>query len=496
VTITRLICWIGEHDFQGMESESNRGPIYASLVELMPALQQILLLSNYPIERTQRYIDWLQPQTDAEVVLQWHDEQMIPVDYAAIYLAEKAVLTPLIDDQAQSAVLLSPGTPAMHAVWLLLTQTQFKKVTLLASSLQFGLKQVTLPFQIAAEFTPLSDQQLHSLSDFDAASATHFSDIYAQSHVMQELKQKAAQLAQRSIPVLLLGETGTGKELFATAIHNSSPRADKAFIALNCGSIPPELIDSELFGHEKGSFTGANAQKKGIFEAANGGTVFLDELGELPLDAQVRLLRVFQEKKIRRVGGGAEINVDVRLIAATYRDLALQVMEGKFREDLFYRVSIGVLTIPPLRQREGDLLYLAERLLQRIAKEEQLESKKLSVEAINVILSHPWPGNVRELENTLIRATLWQRGEIITAEDMSQAILLRPQAQNGDGVLGRPLDDNFKVSQVLEEVERHYIERAWQESGQSKKRASKLLGYKDTNQTLTKRMVRYGISEQ
>ncbi|QEP45003.1 AAA family ATPase [Ectothiorhodospiraceae bacterium BW-2] len=462
----------------------------------MPALQQILLLSNYPIERTQRYIDWLQPQIDAEVVLQWHDEQMIPVDYAAIYLAEKAVLTPLIDDQAQTAVLLSPGTPAMHAVWLLLTQTRFKKVTLLASSLQFGLKQVTLPFQIAAEFTPLSDQQLHSLSDFDTTSATHFSDIYAQSRVMQELKLKAAQLAQRSIPVLLLGETGTGKELFATAIHNSSPRADKPFIALNCGSIPPELIDSELFGHEKGAFTGANVQKKGIFEAANGGTIFLDELGELPLDAQVRLLRVFQEKKIRRVGGGAEIGVDVRLIAATHRDLAQRVMEGKFREDLFYRVSIGVLTLPPLRQREGDLLYLAERLLQRIAKEEQLESKKLSVEATNIILSHPWPGNVRELENTLIRATLWQRGEMITAEDLAQAILLRPQAQSSDGVLGRPLDDNFKVSQVLEEVERHYIERAWQESGQSKKGASKLLGYKDTNQTLTKRMARYGISEQ
>src|SRR5690554_7031296 len=184
------------------------------------------------------------------------------------------------------------------------------------------------------------------------------------------------------VPVLVYGETGTGKELFARAIHNAGPRSDKPFVAVNCGAIPPELIDSTLFGHRKGAFTGATADRPGVFQQADGGTLFLDEFGELSADVQVRLLRVLQEGVFTPVGGVAEQRVDVRLIAATHRNLMVEVAEGRFREDLFYRVAVGVLHLPPLRQREGDLLLLSEALLDALGKQDTaLSGKKISEEA-------------------------------------------------------------------------------------------------------------------
>lgn len=366
-------------------------------------------------------------------------------------------------------------------------------MVLLSSSVQKGVEQVVLPFQIAAEFTPLPDSKLHDLAN-PVPLVTEFDDILSCSEVMLILKQKAAQLARRDLPVLLQGETGTGKELFATAIHHCSARARLPMIPINCGAIPPELVDAELFGYEKGAFTGAVQRKVGIFEAANGGTVFLDEIGELPLIAQVRLLRVLQEKRIRRVGGSEEIGIDVRIIAATHRDLSQEVADGRFREDLFYRLSIGVLTIPPLRERTGDILFLTERLLGAIGEAESMPSKRLSSEAARLALNHTWPGNVRELQNTLLRATLWQRGELLTADDFQQALLRRPaQPQQTDPTLWHALDGTFQLEGLLNNIERHYLRRAMDQAEGIKKVASDLLGYRDTNQTLNKRLAKHGL---
>lgn len=495
VAITHLLCWIGSVDLKAASAREITGPICVTVRALAPALSKVVLLSNFSGEQNGSYMDWLSQVTAAEIVLEWDQPDMSPVDYRAIYVAEKSILDRYADLDRRAGIFLSPGTPQMQSVWLLLAKTYYPSVVLLASSAQYGVERVDLPFQIAAEFTPLADSKLDELAT-STPLANQFNDILSSSDVLLVLKRKAAQLAKRNLPVLLLGETGTGKELFATAIHHGSSRANGPLVPINCGAIPADLIDAELFGYEKGAFTGAIQRREGIFESAHGGTVFLDEIGELPLKAQVRLLRVLQEKRIRRVGSTQEVAIDVRIIAATHRNLNEAVSLGRFREDLFYRLSIGVLTLPPLRERPGDILFLAERLLQIIAEEEGLPTKRLSSEAARLILNHTWPGNVRELQNTLVRATLWQRGEVLTAADLEQAILRRPANphQQADLTLSRPLDGSFQLQVLLDDIERHYLIRAMEQAGGVKRLASELLGYRDTNQTLSKRLVKHGLT--
>ena len=222
---------------------------------------------------------------------------------------------------------------------------------------------------------------------------------------------RARRVAPRSVPVLIQGESGTGKELLARAIHRASPRRDRSFLAVNCGAIPAELVESELFGHEKGAFTGADRARVGYFEAADGGSLFLDEVGELSMLAQVKFLRILQDGKVLAVGSRSHRDVDVRIIAATNRSLAGEVAEGRFREDLFYRLAVADLKLPALREREGDLGLLVERLLEQVngehANQPGFEPKKISPGARNLLMAHPWPGNVRELLNTLHRTALW-----------------------------------------------------------------------------------------
>ena len=218
------------------------------------------------------------------------------------------------------------------------------------------------------------------------------------------------QVAPLDSPVLLLGETGTGKELIANAIHSSSPRKDGPFIKVNCGAIPETLLDSELFGHEKGAFTGAISQKRGRFERADKGTIFLDEIGELPPQAQVRLLHVLQRKEIERVGGTNSISVDIRVISATHRNLQEMVGSGQFREDLWFRLNVFPIMIPPLRQRKGDIPSLVHHFIHRKSMELKLKERpKLASDAIDRLTAYDWPGNVRELENTIERALIQHR---------------------------------------------------------------------------------------
>jgi transcriptional regulator with PAS, ATPase and Fis domain len=284
--------------------------------------------------------------------------------------------------------------------------------------------------------------------------------------------------------------------MFARAIHRSSPRRDKAFVAVNCGAIPAELIESELFGHEKGAFTGASHAKKGYFESADGGTLFLDELGELSGPAQVKLLRVLQEGEVVHVGATKPLKVDVRIVAATHRTLTDEISTGRFREDLFYRLAVAVLKIPPLRDRAGDLGLLIDRLLEQVnreaAGEPGFKEKKLSAGAKNLFLSHLWSGNVRELLNTLRRAAIWSDGATISTEDAREALLPATPSARHD-VLGRPLGEGLNIAELLKEVARHYLGRAMDEAHGNKTKAAELVGL-PSYQTLTNWLARYEVN--
>ncbi len=254
---------------------------------------------------------------------------------------------------------------------------------------------------------------------YDELRSVSGDEIIGSDFGLKTVMEMVRQVAPLDSPVLLLGETGTGKEVIANAIHYSSPRKDGPFIKVNCGAIPETLLDSELFGHEKGAFTGAISQKRGRFERADKGTIFLDEIGELPLQAQVRLLRVLQTKEIERVGGTSPIPVDIRIISATHRDLEEMIASGRFREDLWFRLNVFPITIPPLRQRREDIPALLHHLMERKSRELKLaERPVLSPGVLDRFMAYDWPGNVRELENLIERALIQSRGGVLSFETL------------------------------------------------------------------------------
>lgn len=251
--------------------------------------------------------------------------------------------------------------------------------------------------------------------------------LIGQSEVMQQLRTMLHKLARSQAPVYISGESGTGKEVVASLIHQLGPRSQAVFVPVNCGAIPAELMESEFFGHKKGSFTGATEDKKGLFQSANGGTLFLDEVADLPLSMQVKLLRAIQEKKVRPIGGQQEIAVDVRLLSATHKNLQKMVESGQFRQDLFYRINVIELSLPPLRDRADDVLLLADSLLKRLCQDWNITAPKLSPDARAVIAAYGFPGNVRELQNTLERALTLCDGDLILPEHLRLSMTAKPQ---------------------------------------------------------------------
>jgi transcriptional regulator with PAS, ATPase and Fis domain len=451
-------------------------------------------LYNYDQAKTQPYLDWLKTQHELTLHAE-HISLTSPQDLGEIYIAANQLLNDVTKAHPKSGLSLqiTPGTPAMQAAWILLGKTKYPNVTFLQSSEEQGVYETNIPFEISAEYlsSQKSSQQLKDFAQAQVPAHAAFDDIITNNANMNTLKQRATVLAQHDVPVLINGASGTGKELFATAIHNASSRANKPLKVVNCGAIPPELIDSTLFGHKKGAFTGAVSTQKGVFELADGGTLFLDEFGELPLDAQVRLLRVLQEGKLNRVGDSEIIEIDVRIICATNKDLMQLISDGKFREDLFYRIAVGVINLPPIKDRLGDLSLLAKALLQQIEQQTGMQGKKLSPKANNLILEHGWPGNVRELYSTLLRACLWSQGKSISEKDLKEAMFT--QAPNGSDVLSNDLSQPIDLKGVMDEIEAHYVRLAWDKSAGQKKKAAALLGIKNY-QTFDNRLEKYGIS--
>ncbi|MBW2589305.1 MAG: sigma-54-dependent Fis family transcriptional regulator [Deltaproteobacteria bacterium] len=311
-------------------------------------------------------------------------------------------------------------------------------------------------------------------------------NIIGQSPAMIKLLETVAQVAASEATVLVNGESGTGKELIAGAIHFNSPRKDGPFVKINCAAITETLLESELFGHEKGAFTGAYKRKDGRFVQAHKGSLFLDEVSEMTLAMQVKLLRVLQEREITRVGGDGAVKVDVRVIGATNRNLINMIKEGSFREDLFYRLNVISLDIPPLRKRRDDIVLLAQHFLQDFAAKNQKQIKGFTPKAIDRLIRYDWPGNVRELMNAVERAVVLDRTEHIDDEDL--AIIQTPLGQTTEST---PVLDDINYNITLEDMERTAVIKTLKTSDGNKSEAARRLGI--TRKTLHKKLKKYGI---
>ncbi len=309
-----------------------------------------------------------------------------------------------------------------------------------------------------------------------------FRNIIGNSAPIQQVYEQVAQVARTNTTVLIRGESGTGKEMIAHAIHYNSPRAKKPFIKVSCAALPESLIESELFGYEKGAFTGAQAAKKGRFELAEGGTLFLDEIGDVSPSTQVKLLRVLQEREIERLGGTSSIRINVRLVAATHRPLEQLMEEGKFRADLFYRLAVFTIFAPPLRERKPDIMLLADHFLEKYSREHGKGIRRISTPAIDMLTSYHWPGNVRELENTMERAVLVCDGSVIHGHHLPPAL----QTAEASDTIARQ-----SLAESVEAFERDLLQDALKTSRGSCARAARLL---DTTERIFNYKVRkYGL---
>ena len=394
------------------------------------------------------------------------------------------------------------------------------------------IRKESLPFNLKV----VVDSALKAQSEMRAATTfkpqltvdQHQDSIVGQSEAMQQVFKMIGRVAHSEAPVMITGESGSGKELVARAIHHYSRRSEKFFVAINCAAIPETLLESELFGHEKGSFTGAVTQRIGRFEQSNGGTLFLDEIGEMPMAVQSKILRVLQEGEFSRLGGNLTLHTDVRIVAATNKNLEQEVARKQFREDLFYRLNVVRVHLPPLRQRVEDIRLLCEYFLAKISLQKHLPRVHLSEEAVKVMESYPWPGNVRELENTLQRATVMATADLLLPKDIplgmagsNQAAALLagegsfdPQDRNGGlngqesvGTVSAPAFDTQaaiellfqaagqdKSLQLLPWLEREFTIAAMKQTRGNQLKAARVLGV--TRATLRKRIERFGITRE
>ena len=518
-----LFSWIGHADLRAMAAslpENEQKEVLKGLKAPIPQrgepgplkclldqeqFDEVHLLSDYSPAKNKQYLKWL----GGDPVL--HAVKLTnPTDYPDVFRVVDTELASVISVPRPHAldlcVHLSPGTPTMTAIWLLLGKSKYHPATFFQT--HEGKAWVTnIPFDLVVDFVPQvlrdADARLQLLASQSPQDVEGFEGIVGESRNLRVAVGLARRAAFRDVSVLLLGESGTGKEKFARAIHDASPRKAKKFVSINCAAISRELLESELFGHKKGSFTGAVADRDGAFKEADGGTLFLDEIGECDPAMQAKLLRVLQppdndpcHRVFYRVGESKPITSDVRIIAATNRDLNAAIAKGEFRDDLYYRVAAITIKLPPLRERREDIPLLVQRLLGQInenfeKKEPGYRHKTFSNSAMTFVRKHPWPGNVRQLYNTLLQAAVMTDGDVIDRQDVADAIAEVPGKPNLD-LMEQPLGEGFVLTDFLEEIQRHYLIRGMKEAGSVKTKAAELLGYKNY-QTLAAQLERLKV---
>ncbi len=400
---------------------------------------------------------------------------LVITDYLMDGMDGLAVLKAVKAEYPQTDVLLLTGHGSIDLAVAAMREgaLDFVEKVDLSTVLPAKIDKALQVRQLRRDHERLGDENLYLRGEID----THFNhgEIVGASPVVRQVLNLIDKVSATDSSVLVYGESGTGKELVARAIHNQSPRHDRPFVKVNCGALPRDLVESELFGHERGAFTGAVRQKKGKFELAESGTIFLDEVGDLPLEAQVKILMVLQEKQFDRVGGERTLDADVRVIAATNRNLPEMVSQSTFREDLYYRLAVIPIHLPPLRERRQDIPLLVEHFVQKKCREMNLPVRRLTAEAMAAVEAYPWPGNVRELENVVERALVLADGPVIGPHDLPLGAEGRPRSSavtERAAELGRSLDEQ------LDELERRLIVAAMEQAGQVKTRAAEILGIK------------------
>lgn len=522
-----IVSWLGHNDLKDWKAKAtgnqpanlvpNPGPIervareYAD--KLLPTdshLAEIHIISSWghkgqkheeviSLERQEQevkgFCEWLQRSTTAVItysLMQLENPTDYPTTYKATTNAVTSLLVPYRDNVPRLTFHVSSGTPTMQSIWLLLAKTEYPGAELIKTSWEAGLERVDFPFDIAVKYQPYfalaADQKTVKMQGLDSEA---LAAIKWRSPQMQEVLRLTANVARHDkMHVLIEGESGVGKELFAKLIHKSSHRRNGPFVTVNCGALPGSLIESELFGYKKGAFTGADRDREGKFQQADGGILFLDEIGDLPLEQQVKMLRLTDthSQVIAPVGARGEsdeITVNVRIIAATNRNLMARVAEHAFRQDLFFRLAVGHLQVPSLRERKSDLDLLIDHFVKKLnaqAEENHIEEKHLAAEARNLLCARSWPGNVRELEHTLTKALwLYSEGSVVSEYDIRRALLpVAESSRPGPEILNRPLGEKLDLEALLVEVKGHYVLRAMREAGSSNLAAiARLLNIKE-----------------
>jgi two-component system, NtrC family, response regulator PilR len=388
--------------------------------------------------------------------------------------------------------------PTLSVVFL----TAFATIELAVKSMKEGAFDfVTKPFQpeVVRAAAKRACERTTLLRENDLLRETvgrleSSSEIFGNSVAMDKVRDLIARVARTNAPVLILGETGTGKELVARAVHRNSPRSPKPFVALNCAALPPTLLESELFGHERGAFTGADRSRGGLFEAAHEGTLFLDEIGEMPPDAQAKLLRVLTDGQVVRIGSTRPRQVDVRVIAATHRDLQQRMRDGLFREDLYYRLAVVPIPVPPLRDHPEDIPTLCELFLRQASRDLKVPKHDLSPEALKYLMNYSFPGNIRELRNLIERACILSGSKQIEVEKFPNAEPQRKLGTLDGGAPGKWVDflpESVQLREFLGEAEKTLIQRALKETGGAQAEAARRLGLSRSD--LSYKLSKYGI---
>ncbi|MDP2644827.1 MAG: sigma 54-interacting transcriptional regulator [Desulfobacterales bacterium] len=524
--LNAILCsWLGFSDINASEKENfpfetnDMGPIARTLDQNQ--YKTLLLLDDHKGQMGEKYQAKLAGRLKLKKIT--CEIRLFPVNLSGpttigdIYDKTKNVLDTYKknwDPSPKFTFLVSSGTPAMQATWMFLS-TKYD-ACLVESSREKGVLPADLPFDLQIRFPSPEEATLQDFSFVPSHLQARFEkEMISKSNSMKEVKEKIGIAAMTDHPVVILGESGTGKELVAKWIHNLSKRSGKPILAVNCGAFSSELLGSELFGHVKGAFTSADQETIGKFQASDGGTIFLDEIGEMPKAQQVYLLRVLQEKVIRKIGGNRDIPVNCRVIAATNKDIISEVELGAFREDLLYRLMVLMIKIPPLRKRGEDIQLLSNIFL----KDENQRRKKaglipvrMDLTAKKAISDYHWPGNVRELINTLTRVVATARQTVLTAEHIRTNLLniraiskknVAPSNRHEvedpiltahSGALNRSMEDpEFNLNQIIDEVEYHYVKKALEMSRGEKTGAARILYGKDHHANITNKIKKLAV---